>query len=52
MDVDAVMHMDIDEARAMLNIGRPETYRECLRILEAEGKLGEDLMAPAQAMAA
>jgi ubiquinone biosynthesis protein COQ4 len=52
MDVEAVMRMDLGEARAMLGIGTPETYFECLRILEAEGKLGADLMAPAQAQAA
>ena len=46
MDVEAVMRMDITEARAMLNVGRPETYFRCLRILEEEGQLGADLMAP------
>lgn len=51
MDVEAVMRMDIGEARAMLNIGKPETYYECLRILEIEGKLGADLMAPQPAAA-
>lgn len=52
MDVEAVMRMDIGEAKAMLGVGRPVVYRECLRTLEAEGKLGADLMAPAQAAAA
>lgn len=52
MDVEAVMRMDIGEARAMLGVGEPVIYRQCLRILEAEGNLGEDLMAPAQAQAA
>lgn len=51
MDVEAVMRMDIGEAREMLNIGKPETYYECLRILEIEGKLGADLMAPQAAAA-
>lgn len=46
MDVEAVMRMDITEARAMLNVGRPETYFRCLRILEEEGQLGADLMSP------
>jgi ubiquinone biosynthesis protein COQ4 len=46
MDVEAVMRMDIGEARAMLNVGRPETYFRCLRILEEEGQLGTDLMSP------
>ncbi len=48
MDVEAVMRMDIDEARALLGVGEPVVYRPCLRILVAEGKLGADLMAPAQ----
>lgn len=52
MDVEAVMRMDIADARARLGIGTPEVYFLCLRILEAEGKLGEDLMAPAQVAAA
>lgn len=52
MDVEAVMRMDIGEARAMLNIGRPHTYRECLRILRAEGNSETGLMAPATAQAA
>lgn len=52
MDVEAVMRMDIGEARAMLNIGKPETYRECLRILEAEGRGAMELLGPPQAQAA
>jgi ubiquinone biosynthesis protein COQ4 len=52
MDVEKVMRMDIAEARAMLNIGRPEIYRECLRVLQAEGNAEGDLMKPAQAQAA
>lgn len=51
MDVEAVMRMDIAEARALIGVGEPVVYRECLRILQAEGKLGADLMAPAQAAA-
>lgn len=52
MDTERVMRMDIGEARAMLGIGRPKVYFECLRILEGEGNLGADLMAPVQASAA
>lgn len=51
MDVERVMRMDIAAARAWLGVGEPVVYRECLRILESEGKLGADLMAPAQAAA-
>lgn len=51
MDVEAVMRMDIGEARAMLNIGRPEIYFECLRILDSEGLAATNLMGP-QAVAA
>jgi len=42
-DVEALMREDIDAARARLGIGKPETYRECLRILEAEGNLVADI---------
>ncbi|MEM7700910.1 MAG: Coq4 family protein [Pseudomonadota bacterium] len=42
-DVEALMREDIDAARARLNIGKPETYFECLRILEAEGNVVEDV---------
>lgn len=58
MDVEAVMREDIDEARARLNIGKPEIYRECLSILESEGisredlTLGGDGAAPAEGAAA
>lgn len=52
MDVEAVMRMDIGAARTLLGVGEPVIYRQCLRILEAEGKLGADLMAPAQTAAA
>ncbi|MEM7664618.1 MAG: Coq4 family protein [Pseudomonadota bacterium] len=43
MDVEAVMREDIDQARAQLNIGEPVIYRDCLRILESEGKMASDL---------
>ena len=42
-DIAALMAEDIDAARARLNIGRPIAYRECLRILESEGILSEQL---------
>jgi ubiquinone biosynthesis protein COQ4 len=42
-DIAALMREDIDEARARLDIGKPEIYRECLRILEGEGILSEQL---------
>ena len=51
MDVEAVMRMDIGEAREMLGIGRPETYYECLRILDAEGNAATNLMGPQAAAA-
>ncbi len=51
MDVEAVMRMDIGEARAMLNIGRPETYFACLRTLEAEGLAAMNLLGPQAAAA-
>lgn len=37
------MAEDIDEARARLNIGQPEVYRQCLAILESEGTMREQL---------
>ncbi|EAQ30059.1 putative Uncharacterized protein involved in ubiquinone biosynthesis [Erythrobacter sp. NAP1] len=43
MDVEAVMREDIGEARTRLGIGKPEIYRECLRILEAEGNVTAEL---------
>ena len=47
------MRMDIAEARAMLGVGEPVIYRECLRILEEEGNAAINLMGPqAQAQAA
>ena len=51
MDVEAVMRMDIGEARAMLDVGEPRIYRECLRILEAEGLAAMNLMGPQAAAA-
>lgn len=51
MDVDAVMRMDLEEARAMLHIGRPETYFECLRTLDAEGLAAMNLLGPQAAAA-
>ena len=51
MDVEAVMRMDIGEARDVLGIGRPETYYECLRILEAEGNAVMNLIGPQAAAA-
>jgi ubiquinone biosynthesis protein COQ4 len=42
-DIEALMREDIDEARARLNIGKPLIYRDCLRILEGEGILSEQL---------
>ena len=43
MDVEATMRMDIDEVRAMLNVGEPVIYRQCLAQLENEGFAGQDL---------
>ncbi|WP_427968385.1 Coq4 family protein [Altererythrobacter sp.] len=51
-EVESLMHEDIDEARARLNLGRPEIYCHCLEILEAEGNSAQELMAPQQAQAA
>jgi ubiquinone biosynthesis protein COQ4 len=42
-DIAALMREDIGAARARLNIGKPEVYRECLAILESEGNRREDL---------
>ena len=42
-DIAALMHEDINEARARLNIGTPEIYRQCLTILENEGTAREQL---------
>jgi len=45
-EIESLMHEDIDEARARLNLGQPVVYRECLKILEAEGHSAQDLMGP------
>lgn len=42
-DVQALMREDIEAARARLNIGKPQTYFDCLRILEEEGNLVADI---------
>lgn len=42
-DIEALMAEDIDAARARLNIGKPEVYRQCLAILAGEGILSEEL---------
>lgn len=42
-DVAALMREDIGAARARLNIGSPDVYRQCLEILESEGNRREDL---------
>jgi ubiquinone biosynthesis protein COQ4 len=42
-DIAALMREDIGAARARLNIGKPEVYRQCLAILESEGNRREDL---------
>jgi ubiquinone biosynthesis protein COQ4 len=42
-DIEALMRENIAAARARLNIGKPEVYRECLAILASEGILSEEL---------
>ena len=42
-DIAALMRENIDAARARLNIGTPEAYRQCLAILESEGTMREQL---------
>jgi len=42
-DVEALMREDIHAARAVLNIGEPVVYRECLKVLEKEGNMPSDL---------
>ena len=42
-DIAALMREDIGEARARLNIGKPDAYRQCLEILESEGTMREQL---------
>lgn len=43
LDIAALMHEDIDAARARLGVGEPVIYRQCLDILAAEGIAREDL---------
>lgn len=52
MDVETIMRLDIADARRELNVGKPDVYFECLRILREEGTLESDLMAPQAAAAA
>jgi ubiquinone biosynthesis protein COQ4 len=42
-DIAALMAEDIGAARARLNIGKPEVYRQCLAILQGEGTAREQL---------
>lgn len=42
-DIAALMREDIVTARARLNIGRPEVYRQCIATLEQEGTAREQL---------
>lgn len=42
-DIATLMREDIAAARARLNIGKPQLYRECLAILESEGTAREKL---------
>jgi ubiquinone biosynthesis protein COQ4 len=42
-DIAALMREDIGEARARLNIGKPDVYRQCLAILESEGTMRDQL---------
>lgn len=42
-DIAALMREDIAEARARMNIGKPEIYRQCLAILQGEGIAREQL---------
>jgi ubiquinone biosynthesis protein COQ4 len=42
-DIAALMAEDIGAARARLNIGKPEVYRQCLAILQSEGVAREQL---------
>lgn len=51
MDVARVMREDIGEARARLNVGKPETYFRCLEIMREEG-LAEDEFLPPEAKTA
>jgi ubiquinone biosynthesis protein COQ4 len=42
-DIAALMREDIGAARARLNIGKPDIYRQCLTILQSEGVAREQL---------
>ena len=42
-DIAALMREDIGAARARLNIGAPQVYRQCLEILQSEGTAREQL---------
>ncbi len=42
-DIAALMREGIGAARARLNIGKPEAYRQCLAILQSEGVAREEL---------
>jgi ubiquinone biosynthesis protein COQ4 len=42
-DIAALMREDISAARARMNIGKPEVYRQCLAILQGEGIAREQL---------
>ena len=50
-DVEALMHEDIDAARARLNLAKPEVYFDCLRIMREEG-LGPDQVLSGEAKVA
>lgn len=50
-DVEALMREDIDEARARLNLGRPETYFQCLDMMKSEGVGPEQVMSGGAAQA-
>ncbi len=41
-DVESLMRETLADARARLNIGEPELYRQCLRTFEAEGLSTQD----------
>jgi len=42
-DIAALMREDLTEARARMNIGKPEVYRQCLVTLQSEGISREQL---------
>jgi ubiquinone biosynthesis protein COQ4 len=48
-DIAKLMHEPLDAARERLGIGKPEIYRECLRIFESEGLSLQDPGADAAA---